>query len=170
MRDMDLLIKRYLDYCAFAKALDAKTTKAYRIDLVQFSEALSETCDALCRESIAAYIAKLHQKYKPKTVKRKIASVKAFLNYLELEQIIETNPIKAMRLKIHEPITLPRTIPSDSIAAILRNAYLLKKSIYEQHAKVRCCRERHCGARNAFCDRNESFGALQFKVRKRKLA
>ena len=41
MNDLQTYISRYLEYCRCQKRLDAKTIKAYRIDLRQFSEQIS---------------------------------------------------------------------------------------------------------------------------------
>ena len=73
-------VKRYLEYCKFRKELDWNTLKAYRIDLKQFFEYVQE--DVPEKSRIEEYITELHKKYKQKTIKRKIASIKAYYNYL----------------------------------------------------------------------------------------
>lgn len=77
----------YLEYCIYRKELDVKTVKAYRIDLNQFFS--FTCCDEPEKETIERYITDLHKKYKQKTVKRKIASVKAFYSYLEEEEVLK---------------------------------------------------------------------------------
>lgn len=75
MNTVKTCIKNYLEYCHSQKCLDEKTLKAYRIDLRQFSEQNPyNTITEITSESIEQYIAHLHTQYKPKTVKRKIAS------------------------------------------------------------------------------------------------
>lgn len=59
------------------KELDWNTLKAYKIDLTQFFEFVK--VDLLNRNNIEDYVTNLHKKYKQKTIKRKIASVKAFI-------------------------------------------------------------------------------------------
>ena len=66
----------YLEYCEFRKELNIKTINAYRIDLKQYFDYIGE--DALDKQRIEDYITDLHKKYKQKTVKRKIATIKAF--------------------------------------------------------------------------------------------
>ena len=73
-------VKKYLEYCEFRKELDWNTLKAYRIDLKQFFEYVQE--DVPEKSRIEEYITELHKKYKQKTIKRKIASIKAYYNYL----------------------------------------------------------------------------------------
>ena len=73
------------------------------------------------------YISDLHQRYKPRTVKRKIASVKAFCGYLEYEELVRENPFSRLRLKLNPPLILPRTIPLPVIESILTAAYQSKE-------------------------------------------
>lgn len=100
MRIQDKLVP-YLEYCEYRKELDKKTLKAYRIDLRQYFAFIC--CDEPDREKIEEYITELHKKYKQKTVKRKIASLKAFYNYLEEEEIISRNPLGRLKLNLKKP-------------------------------------------------------------------
>ena len=85
MNNLQNHIENYLDYCRTQKCLDKKTLKAYRIDLRQFSEQISVTeASDLTSATLETYVAKLHQQYAPKTVKRKIASLKALFHYLQI--------------------------------------------------------------------------------------
>jgi integrase/recombinase XerD len=65
----------------------------------------------------------LHKSLRPKSVKRKIASIKAFCNYLKYEDIIEDNPFVKINVKFQEPFLLPKTIPLCTIQTILSTAY-----------------------------------------------
>ena len=123
MQDLQDWISRYLLDCKYQKDLDSKTLKAYRIDLEQFSALISQNNLELTREGRMEYISDLHQRYKPRTVKRKIASVKAFCGYLEYEELVKENPLSRLRLKLNPPLILPRTIPLSVIEAILTAAY-----------------------------------------------
>lgn len=115
-------LQQYLDYCKGQKCLDFKTIKSYKIDLRQYQE-FSQNQNACSKETLNQHITILHQKFKPKTVKRKIASLKAFFNYLVYEEIIELNPITKIRIKFQEPKLLPRTIPQILVEKILSQAY-----------------------------------------------
>lgn len=123
MQDLQDWISRYLLDCKYQKGLDSKTLKAYRIDLEQFSALISQSDLELTREGLMKYISDLHQRYKPRTVKRKIASVKAFCSYLEYEELVRENPFSRLRLKLNPPLILPRTIPLPVIEAVLTAAY-----------------------------------------------
>lgn len=122
MKHIEFLIKRYLDYCQFNKGLSQKTVKAYRIDLTQFAEHCTGS-QWTERSVINDYIAELQKRYKVRSTKRKLATVKAFFNYLEYEEIIESNPFAKLRIRLNEPFVLPRIIPIDTIELLLRSAY-----------------------------------------------
>lgn len=114
-------VKKYLEYCEFRKELDWNTLKAYRIDLRQFFEYIQE--DMQDKDKIEDYITELHKKYKPKTIRRKIASVKAYYNYLEELDLIHDNPFRKIKVKFKESIILPRIIPREEIEQLLNYLY-----------------------------------------------
>ena len=111
----------YLEYCEYRKELDGKTLKAYRIDLRQYFEYVC--VDEPDKEKIEEYITHLHKSYKQKTVKRKIASIKAFYNYLEETEIIAESPFRKIKVKFKETVTLPRIIPREETEKLLNHMY-----------------------------------------------
>ena len=117
------LSEQYLNFCKYQKKLSEKTLKAYRIDLSQFLDFISNTNGNLNRIYLSTYITDLHKLYKPKSVKRKIACLKAFCNYLAYEEIIEKNPFDKINVKFQEPFLLPKTISLDNIQKILLTVY-----------------------------------------------
>lgn len=127
MQKLEQWTAQYLLDCEYQKGLDAKTLKAYRIDLTQFSVFMEQENLALTRDGIMVYISSLHQSYRPRTIRRKIASVKAFFDYLEYEKLLVENPFAKLRLKLNAPLILPRTIPLSAIEAMLTAAYHLKQ-------------------------------------------
>lgn len=123
MIQLELLTKKYLGFCKYQKNLNEKTIKAYTIDLNQFLSFMKESDGDLNKSNMSDYITYLHKTYKAKTIKRKIACLKAFCNYLEYDEIIEKSPFLKMRIKFKEPILLPKTIPLGTIQAVLSAAY-----------------------------------------------
>ena len=115
--------EKYLEYCKVQKELDEKTIKAYRIDLNQFIIFMNQYEQNVNKQTLNQYLAHIHCLYKQKTVKRKIASVKAFFRYLEEEEIIELNPFHKIKTKFKEEITLPKIIPRNMIEKLLRHLY-----------------------------------------------
>lgn len=143
MNDIELHIKNYLDYCSLQKRLDSKTIKAYRIDLTQFTSHITETQLAdITQDTLERYISHLHQNYQPKTVKRKIASLKALFHYLEYKELMEQNPFNKVLVKFREPAILPKTIPLQTVE------YLLK-TIYSQQNNAKTAHQRKDAIRDA---------------------
>ena len=121
-------IQKYLQFCDQRKNLDHKTIKSYSIDLRQFTNFVRENNLLwISKNSIENYIDSLHNTLKPKSVKRKIASLKAFFHYLEVEEIIEINPFHKIQIKYKEPFILPKTIPLKTIEKIMNYAYMVRK-------------------------------------------
>lgn len=114
-------VNQYLENCKLRRLSD-KTLKAYRIDLKQFVNYLGEETDN--HRQIVDYIYKLNQNYeKHKTIKRKIACIKAFYSYLEYEEIIDVTPFRKIRVQMKEPKLLPKVITNDGIEKILNDLY-----------------------------------------------
>lgn len=115
---------RYLEYCRLQKCLDEKTLKAYWIDLRQFSEKIPNlTITKITSKTLEQYIAQLHELYKPRTVKCKIASLKALFHYLEYREIIDHNPFNKIQIFFRKPIILPKTISLHTIETFLSTIY-----------------------------------------------
>ena len=119
-------LEQYLEFCKYRKELNRNTLKAYRIDLEQYLSFIKK--DFLLKARIEEYITELHKKYKQKTVKRKIASIKAFYRYLEEEERLEgSNPFTKIRVKFKEAESLPRIIPRNDIERLLNYMYDVMK-------------------------------------------
>lgn len=127
MNRLQTHIQDYLEYCQRQKRLDHKTLKAYQIDLTQFAAKIyiSDLTD-ITSIALEEFIADLHQEYKPKTVRRKLASLKAFFHYLEYREIIDRNPFGRIQIRFREPVILPKTIPLHTVEIFL-------SAIYSQH-------------------------------------
>lgn len=78
---------------------------------------------SLNREGINCYLFHLHDTYRQRTVKRKIASLKAFISYLEYEEIIDENPFRKINTRFKEEMILPRSIPRHIIMLLLDTMY-----------------------------------------------
>lgn len=111
MKPLTTLVKEYLDCCITNKKLDPKTIKAYRIDLIQFVDYTKESSDYFSKTVINDYFTHIQSLFKAKTIKRKMASLKAFINYLIFEEIIMDNPFNKINIQFREALQLPRTIP-----------------------------------------------------------
>ena len=119
------LVWDYLEICKDRKKLDAKTVKAYRIDLRQFVKYTAVKKKHFSRDGVLSYLRDMHQKYKPRTVKRKIASLRAFSKYLINEKNFRRNPFAYCDTSVRIPESLPRTIT-------LHTAKKLLKTVHEE--------------------------------------
>lgn len=126
MKNQQELMEEYLFYGKLQRNLDEKTIRAYQTDLNQFFLFAGGTKLVSSKETIRRYILHLHATYKQKTVKRKIASLKAFYTYLEQEEIIESNPMRKIRTEFREEKVLPRSIPYSVLQSLLSSMYAKK--------------------------------------------
>lgn len=142
MCNLQTNLDNYMNYCAHQKCLDSKTLKAYRIDLEQFVDIIFFTSVTdITSEHLENFISILHQQYKPKTAKRKIASIKAFFHYLEYKEIIEKNPFTKLRIKFREPVVLPKIIPLHNVEALLVTIYNQRVAAKTEYQKRNALRD-----------------------------
>ena len=123
MQDKIQWMNYYLEYCKKQKNLNDKTIKAYRIDLKQFIDFLEAKWLEISTQSVRAFVMFLHDSYQVRSIKRKIASIKAWSNFLLENQLITDDPFYHCHIKIRQPTLLPRTIPLRVIEAVLKEAH-----------------------------------------------
>lgn len=126
------LISTYLDYCKTHKRLSSHTIRAYKNDLMQFYNS--------DYDNVESYIEHLTQSnIKTNTLRRKIACMKVFYNYLKYQNIIEENPFNQLRFQFRTEKVLPKTIPYDILKSIfiyLERKVIVSKTDYQkQHAE-----------------------------------
>lgn len=136
MFEYKLHIDEFLNYCRYHKKISDKTIRAYKIDLSQYGVFSNE----LSKQALWDYIEYLNKKYKPKTAKRKLATLKAFIHFLLLQDLIDFNPFDKLETTIKEPLLLPKTIPLGVIAKLISFSYqqiVFAKSDYQIRSAVR---------------------------------
>ena len=121
MRTLSSLIAGYLETGEYEKQLSPDTIKAYRIDLRQFVD-FTEGAWA-DKDMLNQYIKYLNQHFAPRSVKRKLASIRAFYHEMEISGELEANPFDKLHIRIHSPQQLPRIIPEQIVQALLQSAY-----------------------------------------------
>lgn len=121
MQSLISLIKNYIEAAELIRKLSPNTVKAYRIDLKQFAAFTQNTLAN--GDTIKRYIMHLNQQFAPRSVKRKIASVRAFYHDLAMNGILKKNPFDQLQIRVHAPKQLPRIIPRQIIHSILQRAY-----------------------------------------------
>lgn len=125
-------VAQFLFHCQYEKNLSPKTLKAYSIDLRQFSEHLAREhavtgLAGIDKTVLRDYIKSLFTHLAEKSVKRKVATLKAFLHFLEREDALAVNPFRKMDVRIKETRRLPRSISLADLEKLFRHLYSLKK-------------------------------------------
>ena len=121
MEQLNTCIATYLESNEYEKKLSPDTMKAYRIDLRQFSEfSHGQWAD---KNTLIDYIKHLNAQFAPRSVKRKLASVRAFYHEQELNGTLDKNPFNKLHIRIHSPQQLPRVIPNQVVHDLIQSAY-----------------------------------------------
>lgn len=134
-------IEDFLNHCKFEKKLSDKTLKAYGIDLQQFLQYLNEETQLanirdVDKKVLSNYLDLLYSKGKPKTVKRKIATLRAFFNYLEFEDRVVVSPFRKMMIKVDQDQTEPEILNQEEIERLLKYIYK-KRQDSRYHSEIR---------------------------------
>jgi integrase/recombinase XerD len=135
-------VAQFLFHCQYEKNLSPKTLKAYSIDLRQFSEHLARELAVteiagVDKTALRDYIKSLFNHLAEKSVKRKVATLKAFLHFLEREDAVAVNPFRKMDVRIKETRRLPRSISLEDLEKLFRHLYSLKKKTRKKSATYR---------------------------------
>lgn len=116
----------FLNHCRYEKKLSSKTIKAYATDLAQFIAFLCvkkiTNITTISKHEIRAYLEEISN-LKPKSIKRKIATIKALFNFLEFDDLITVNPFRKMKIQIREPRVLPTVLELGEVFKILNRLY-----------------------------------------------
>ncbi len=120
----------FIDHCRYEKKLSSKTIEFYSVDLSQFEAFLitkdfTQSILQISKEELRQYLKNISV-FKPKTIKRKVATLKAFFNFLEFEDKIEINPFRKLRIKIKDPRILPALMNSFEVKRVFEAAYKTK--------------------------------------------
>lgn len=127
---INFAVKSFLKYCSLERSLSPLTTGAYKKDLHQFIEITESQkihIETIDKEIIRSYLSKINDNYKPKTLKRKIATLKSFFNFLEREDKITYSPFRKLRIKIDRSQDLPKVINETSLSRIIKYSYIEQK-------------------------------------------
>lgn len=132
METIEKLNIEFISHCKYERTLSPKTLKAYTIDLKQLLEFLcrnnySREITSINKNTIREYLQSISNS-KPKTVKRKIATIKALFNFLEYEDKILINPFRKMRIQIREPKNLPSVMNIIEVERIINSTYQAKNN------------------------------------------
>jgi integrase/recombinase XerD len=136
METIEEAIVDFKFHCQYEKSLSEKTLKAYNTDISQFVNFLdkynySKMLISVDKSILKEFIKSISNK-RPKTIKRKLATLKALFNYLEFEDHIITNPFRKMRIKIKEQKVLPIVLSYSEVLKIFKHIYKIKNSLKDK--------------------------------------
>lgn len=113
-------LERFFHYLEYEKRYSPHTCLSYKTDLKQFHTFLEiqyELDDWLAVQSkhIRSWVVQLlQQKYAPGSIHRKASSLKAFYNFLLLQEVVKQHPFKGVHLP-KKPQQLPKFIEETRI-------------------------------------------------------
>ncbi len=115
----------FLRHCRLERGLSRLTMAAYRLDLNQFQKQQTKghVVADIDKHVIREYLGWLDAHYKPRSIKRKLATLKSFFTFLEQEEYIEASPFRKLRLRLERAKSLPRTLSVSSVTKLLQSAY-----------------------------------------------
>lgn len=113
-------LSEYLDYLEIEKGLSSNTLDAYRRDLTDFFNFCGDIeIEKIQRTQINSYIRNLHEKnFSPMSVMRKIASLRGFFKWANINEIIKSNPTLTLE-QPKVPQKLPKVMTVMEIETIL---------------------------------------------------
>ena len=113
-------ISNFLDNLLCLKNYSQETINNYQRDLLQLNQSLNDkNITSLTHNDILIWIKKLHaQGNSPKTLQRKISSVRSFFNFLLNSEIISQNPASSIKTP-NSSKRLPKAVNIDELAYLL---------------------------------------------------
>lgn len=121
---MDISRNSFLEYLQYEKRFSQHTLLAYAGDLSQFTQYLQETYEIKTVQEITHTVIRswivsmMEEKISPRSVNRKITTLKTFYKFLLRQQVVTENPM----LKIQSPKTsrrLPVFVEKDNMTELL---------------------------------------------------
>ncbi len=142
-------IQQFIHYLSVEKNASPHTCRCYRRDLEAFEEFLKNSgihltpggdvkIDKVDRIAIRKYLSFLHRKNKKSSIARKISALRSFFKYLVREQLVPSNPAKAVSTPKVEK-TLPTTLTVDEAFRLMESPQSIsaKSSNRSQERNVR---------------------------------
>jgi len=128
MKDIEMLSERYLRYCSTQKGLSKNSIRNYGFDLTFFVRFLRENnlsldCTTVTKHILEDYVESMAEKYKVKTIKRKLACIQSFYTYLEDQELISDNPFRRFKVKLKEGYRKPKSMTMTEMDHFLKVAY-----------------------------------------------
>lgn len=104
---MDNYVKQFLDYLSVEKNYSAHTVLNYKLDLTEFFKFLDGTkIKSVEYTQLRRFLSHLRTKnLKPRTLARKLSTLRSFFKYLQREGVVEENPTNILLTpKLDKPL------------------------------------------------------------------
>lgn len=118
-------IHGFLEFCSTERRLSPHSVKAYRLDLKFFRTYLKNDrpdWGSITPDTIRDYVRSLAA-LKPRSIKRRVATIKSFFVFLRNSGAIAINPLEHFRSGIRLGKSLPRIINRKQVGSLLRHHY-----------------------------------------------
>lgn len=115
-------IRQFCDVWLCASNRSEKTIRAYRIDLKQFSRQLPKSVGprSVRRSAIEAWVAKLQRrKYAASSIRRKLASLRAFYAYFVASGRAKVSPLEGIRIRLGTVKRLTRVVSHPDVRMLI---------------------------------------------------
>lgn len=117
----DRVADAFASYLAVERGLAVNSVAAYRRDLEDYLSFLSRRRTALeeaGREAVQDYLQDLYSRVSPRSISRKLSSLRAFYRFLLLDGYLEHDPTETLESP-RQWRTLPRFLTSQEVTALL---------------------------------------------------
>jgi tyrosine recombinase XerC len=93
--NMKQAIERFTRWLETEKGYSLHTVHAYRSDILEFAETLSQDCDLITISAphIRGFVVGLHGRNSAATVGRKLSALRTFFRFLQREKVIQADPL-----------------------------------------------------------------------------
>jgi site-specific recombinase XerD len=118
-------VKHFCEVWLRAIGRSELTIRAYRIDLGQFARAIprSRAPRLVTRGDLESWVADLQRRqYEASSIRRKLASLRAFFGYLMQSGSLPSSPFADVRFRLGAPKRLTRIVPRRDVRAIIAEA------------------------------------------------
>ncbi|GAB1475765.1 tyrosine recombinase XerC [Bacillota bacterium] len=128
MNDIKNMSEHYLKYCVYQKGLSENSIRNYRLDLIAFTRFLENNgypldTGRITKAILEDYLAFLSERYKVKTIKRKLVCVQSLYTYLDDQEIIDENPFRRFKVRLKEGYRKPKSMTMNEMNQFLKSAY-----------------------------------------------
>lgn len=126
MNTLTSAIEWFLGHCSNHRKLSNHTLKAYRHDLGHFRAFVSGSSDdaplaSINQASVQQWLGSMRE-VKPRTVRRRLATVKSMFGTMARSDNAMNNPIAGLRCEVKVGTSLPRTVARATVRLLLRSA------------------------------------------------